>query len=104
MSYCSHCGKEIEEGAVVCTQCGFAITKEIPKPIKSYGVLKGFMILGCIISAFAYLIPLCWCIPMTVNLFDKIKRREKMGTGFKVCVLLFVSAIAGILLLCDNDL
>ena len=104
MSFCSHCGKEYQDGAVVCTQCGFAIKNEEAKPKKSFGAIKTFMILGCIFNAFFYLIPLSWCIPMTVSLFKRIERGEKCSTGFKVCTILFVSGIAGILLLCDTDI
>lgn len=104
MSYCSHCGKQIEDGALVCTQCGFAVKTENTKPVKTHGALKFFMVLGCILNAFYLLIPLCWCIPMTVVLFKKIKKGEKIGMGFKVCTLLFISTIAGILILCDRDI
>ena len=57
------------------------------------------MILGCIAAAFAFLIPLIWAIPMTVHAFRKINDGEPMGVGFKVCTLLFLNMIAGILLL-----
>lgn len=50
------------------------------------------------------LIPLAWIIPMTVSLFNKSKTGEKVSTGFKVCTLLFVNVIAGILLLCDDTI
>lgn len=61
---------------------------------------KVFMILSCIFGAMFYLIPLAWMIPMTVTLFGKLKRGEPIGVGFKICTLLFVNLIAGILLLC----
>ena len=78
---------------------------------------KVFMIISCamcgllflaniylgIIRAFSYLLPLCWQIPMTIVYFEKIKNGERVGTGFKVCSLIFVSIVAGILMLCDND-
>ena len=60
------------------------------------------MIIGCVLNGF-YLIPLCWCIPMTVSYCRKIKNGESVSTGFKVCSLLFVSLIAGVLMLCDNS-
>ena len=49
------------------------------------------------------LIPLCWCIPMTVSVYKAYKGKKDLSTGFKVCTLLFVSLVGGILLLCDND-
>ena len=51
------------------------------------------------IGAIAYLIPLAWVIPMTV----KVAKEGPLGTGFKVCTLLFVNLISGILLLCDKN-
>ena len=66
---------------------------------------KIFLIITCVVlglSAFASvfsLIPLLWAIPMTVHYF---KNDGDVGTGFKVCTLLFANLIAGILMLCDN--
>lgn len=60
---------------------------------------KVFMILSCISGAFCYLIPLAWMLPMTISLFGKAKRGQPISVGFKVCTLLFVNLIAGILLL-----
>lgn len=65
---------------------------------------KVFMILGTIIMALStYLIGLAWCIPMCVYYFNRVKDGRSIGTGFKVCTLLFVSLLGGILMLCDKD-
>lgn len=53
-------------------------------------------VIGC-------LIPLAWTIPMTVHLKKKLNANQPIGTGFKVCTLLFVNLISGILLLCRNE-
>lgn len=50
-----------------------------------------------------YIIPLAWCIPMTVSYCNKVKAGQPVSTGFKVCCLLFVSVVGGILMLCDQD-
>ena len=63
---------------------------------------KVFMILRCVISGFA-LIPLCWTVPMTVHYCRAVREHRRVGVGFKVCSLLFVSLIAGILMLCDPE-
>lgn len=60
---------------------------------------KVFMILACIAGAAFYLIPLAWMLPMTISLFNKAKHGRPISVGFKVCTLLFVNLIAGILLL-----
>ena len=60
----------------------------------------------CLLSTIAMgwlLIPLCWCIPMTVSVYKAYKGEKDLSTGFKVCTLLFVNLVGGILLLCDND-
>ena len=49
------------------------------------------------------LIPLCWMIPMTVHIYGAYKGTKTLSVGFKVCTLLFVNLISGILLLCDSD-
>lgn len=54
-----------------------------------------------IVSGFA-LIPLIWYIPMTIHVYKAYKGEEDLSVGFKVCVLLFVNLIGGILLLCDD--
>lgn len=63
---------------------------------------KVFMIIGCIANAF-FIIPLIWAIPMTISYFNAKNNDKTIGTGFKVCTLLFVSQIAGILMLCDSS-
>lgn len=106
MKYCSHCGNEVVDEAVVCPKCGCQVySKETFSDSDSETlttVAKVFMILGCVSGAICYLIPLIWCIPMTVHYFNAIKRGEKLSTGFKVCSLLFASLVAGIVMLCDK--
>lgn len=107
MKYCSKCGKEIMEEAVVCPGCGCLVENTQLKSTSDSGLkiaAKIFMILGTIgLGISCFLIPLAWCIPMTVVYFSKTKKGEPVGTGFKVCSLLFVNTIAGILMLCDKD-
>ena len=76
-----------------------------PKPISGLKkAAKALMIVGTIImSLCCYIIPLAWCLPMTLSYCKKIKNGEPIPTKFKVCSLLFVSTVAGILMLCDHD-
>lgn len=62
------------------------------------------IIFGLITSITTYGIGLAWYIPMVISYSRKLKKGKKVSTGFKVCTLLFVSTIAGILMLCDRDL
>lgn len=108
MKFCTHCGKEIMDETVVCPGCGCAVATApvLSAPAtKSSGLAtaaKVFMILGTIIMGI-YIIPLAWCIPMTVSYFKKVNGGQPISTGFKVCSLLFVSLLGGIFMLCDKD-
>ena len=55
------------------------------------------------ISYGVLIIPLFWCIPMTVHIYKAYKGETTLSVEFKVCELLFVNLISGILLLVDND-
>lgn len=107
MKFCQSCGAEVREDAVVCVNCGCSLTEQ-NKPATRGGddglaiASKIFLILGCISSGWL-LIPLAWCLPITISICNKMKRNEPVGTGLKVCALLFVNLIAGILLLCRSD-
>lgn len=109
MKYCTHCGAEVHEEAVVCVKCGCSIeTKKaiaiVPKNTDNtmQTVVKVFLILGCIAQGWM-LVPLAWCLPITISIFNSFRDQKPIGTGMKVCTLLFVSLIAGILLLCMNE-
>ena len=116
MKYCSKCGTELFDEAVVCTKCGCPVqgsvyyqTQFTPQSTfeKSEGnttAAKVFMIIGTVLMAiWTFCIGLAWCLLMTLSYCNKVKRGEPIGTGFKVCTLIFVSLIAGILMLCDNN-
>ena len=117
--YCVHCGKELSDEAIVCPNCGCATDSDVI--IRNHGghtaanqvdtryhgghtAAKVFMVIGCILTSLSgALIPLCWTLPMTIIYFNRTNAGLKVGTGFKVCTLLFVSLIAGILMLCEDD-
>ncbi|MGM9858732.1 MAG: zinc-ribbon domain-containing protein [Bacilli bacterium] len=71
--------------------------------------LKMVAFVLCILTCVVYAVTivgvfgLIWCIPMTIKINKAYKENEPLSTGFKVCTLLFVNTIAGILLLVDND-
>ncbi len=106
MKQCTYCGFTLPDEAVFCSECGRAVVKETsPSKASSLdGVIKAFLILGTVVNSLLLcLIPLAWCLPMTISGVNKMKRGEPISTGYKVCVLLFVNTIAGILLLCRKD-
>ena len=112
--YCTNCGKQIDDKAVICVKCGCLTdngaafkpqeqTNQTAKHNESLGLIaKIFMIVSCVITGL-YIIPLCWTVPMTVSLCRKLKNKEPISTSFKVCTLIFCNTIAGILLLCMKD-
>ena len=108
MKYCTICGAELHDEAVICPKCGCACAKETKPSTQSSDSLtlktiaKIFMILSCVVFGF-YLIPLCWMVPMTVHYSNAIKEKKPVSLGFKICSLLFVNFIAGILMLCDTE-
>ena len=108
MKYCSHCGAEIADEAVVCVHCGCstantAVAVQTTKKDDTLEtVIKVFMIIGCVSIGWC-IIPLAWCIPMTVSVFKKLNAGEPIGTGLKVCSLIFVNLVAGICMLCMKE-
>ena len=109
--FCKNCGKEINDNAVICPKCGVPTNNF--KGLKKHGgahanegmslAIKIFLIISCVASIFSFLIPLAWCLPMTIRYFRAVENGEELGAGYKVCVLLFVNTIAGILMLCDKQ-
>ncbi len=111
MKFCTHCGAQLDDAAVVCPNCGCATDEFVAANNAQAAILqdstlntviKVFMVLGCIATGWC-LIPLAWTIPMTVHFFNSAKSGRRVGVGFKVCVLLFVNLIAGICLLCRDE-
>lgn len=113
MKYCSHCGNEIMDEAVICPKCGCPVSSNQTvvtpnKVVKDDSsqimktIAKIFMVIGCISTGWV-LIPLAWTLPMTISYFKKVDNGEKCTTGFKICSLIFVNLIAGILMLVDPE-
>lgn len=112
MKYCIYCGSQMADDANFCTHCGKQVKNLNNEPIvirqrkdkEPTGMQTAayvFMIIATVIYAFL-LIPLAWCIPMTVSYHKHIKNDEPVDVGFKVCTLLFVSVLAGIFMLVDD--
>ncbi len=65
--------------------------------------IKIFLVIACVFSTAGLFIPLCWRLPMTIVAFKKMDQRQPLGLAFKICTLLFVGFIPGILMLALND-
>ena len=113
MKYCAKCGAEIQDDAQFCPKCGQKVATEIreltisgQKERRRDDSLMTIALVFCIIRTVlqaAFIISLAWRIPMIVSLNNKIKNKEPISVAFKVCTLLFVSIVAGIILLVGDD-
>ena len=115
--YCTHYGAQVAVEAVVCVKCGCAVNGarnagsiRISDKETIHTIIKIFCWLSvggwgiCALFSFGLgLIPLAWQIPMTISISRKLENNEYISTAFKVCTLLFVSIVSGILLLCFED-
>ena len=96
MKYCSKCGASLNDEAVVCPSCGCLVDSNtrVVKETKESSTIKTiafvFMIVATISSGWL-LIPLIWCIPMTMSVYKAYKGEKELTTGFKVCTLLFLN-------------
>lgn len=104
MKYCSRCGAQADDDVAFCASCGAAFPA--PSKPKTRSALQTaaavFMVIGCVTYGWS-LLPLAWLIPMTVVYFRRTREGGNVGLGFKICTLLFVNLIAGILMLCDGE-
>ena len=106
--YCSKCGAEILDEAVVCPKCGCLTNNHSISELNGSEsanlktIAKVLMIFSCVAMGL-FIIPLAWTIPMTVYYSNCIKNNQHVSITFKICTLFFVNTIAGILMLCDNN-
>ena len=116
MKYCGNCGTALPDEANACSMCGTFTNaaNENPAPAPASApaapkadsgiviAVKILLILATVAQGWM-LIPLAWCIPMTVSYFNAVKEGRPVSIALKVCTLIFVSQIAGILMLCDQE-
>ena len=97
MKYCSHCGKEVLENAVVCLNCGCAIentsfaSKSTPTTAPDDAPSTGYAVLGFFIPLVGLILYLIWSDTHP-------KRAKSVGKGALIgfiagVVLSIVSAI-----------
>ena len=132
MKYCNKCGSQIDDESVLCPNCGCVSDNDtyqrIVKGNSQSGIKTAAMvfnilsIVACSLIAFYYsfllaatqfsifalfviisALPLSWCIPMTIHYSKSIKTHTPVSIGFKICCLIFLNLIGGILMLVDND-
>ena len=89
--FCSKCGKEVNDDAVVCVHCGCAIENNKPSPANSNDAPNtGFAVLG-------FFIPLAGLILYLVNKETAPLKAKSAGKGALIgfCVSLVFSIIYG---------
>ena len=130
MAFCTNCGIPLNEDDRFCPNCGSPFVERtnpynnasrytqnpgyqnyngaytynaVPQRDSSLATAaKVFLIIGCV-SLGWLLIPLAWCLPITIKICNCLRDHQPISTGLKVCALLFVNLVAGILLLCMDD-
>lgn len=106
MKYCTHCGAEVLDEAEICVKCGCRIESQKQNSNNDTlgSLTKVFMIIFTVLIGLAtFGIGLAWAIPMTISVCRKIDNNEPISIAMKICTLLFVSIVPGILLLCMQD-
>ena len=111
MKYCSKCGASNQDDARFCEKCGHEFDKPIEGEVvdknkksstSTYEILTiivfVLMIIGTVTLGFA-LIPLIWCIPMTIHYNNLRENKEKPSLAFAICSLIFVSVFAGVIMI-----
>ncbi len=126
MKYCTQCGSVMKDDDMFCSSCGAkakdvnvsnsgrdyfnddedeTVIKGYNKRTKPSGlaqVAKVLMIIATVINGITFIIPLFWCIPMTKRYSVATRNGGDVGVAFKVCTIIFVSPLAGILMLIDE--
>ncbi len=108
--YCTHCGAQLAEEAVVCPACGCATENHAKQQAAAKAnasdvlkkVAKILMIVFCAIEG-VYLIPLCWMLPMTLHYIKCVDEGIPVSLAFKICTILFASLPAGVLMVVADE-
>lgn len=98
MKYCSNCGSEINENAVVCLSCGAAVNRDI----NSHSNYRGeqgsrvSMILGIIAVVFASIsLFISFCVFMSYQIEGPVSSQELMS--LKYCMYILTIPVPSIL-------
>lgn len=103
---CPECGKRRHKGDKFCASCGYkyaeeVLSTELREPMSALTkTAQVFFYIGFGITC-ATVIGLCWALPM-LHIYKRDRDTiGKHSIAFKVCTLLFISEIAGVLMLID---
>ncbi len=121
---CPKCGRIVNESKITAlTQNEYNHHYNARKSTELKKAAKIFMVISCVLNLLVFIIsfaisvsredsflipfltaiPFLWTLPMTKHYFDCVDCIDyEISFGFKLCTLLFVNQIAGILMLCDE--
>ena len=86
--FCSHCGKEVPDGAYVCTHCGFLVEKKKVEPSKPSNPMA---ILALIFSLFGVL-------GLVFGPIALVKAKNRNGVGARMASFAIVLSIIQLIL------
>ncbi len=94
MKFCTHCGNELAEEAVVCPKCGCAVDSSFNKPATSNnGSYSTLSIVGFVLSFFAPLIGLI----VSIMAFNAAKNEnDEKSKGFAKAGIIISSVWMGL--------
>lgn len=92
MKYCSNCGKEISDNAIICVHCGCAVSKAavVEAQVKRFNVLG---LVGFIISVVSFFVTLYGITPILGIIFSAVAMKQAnnpsspKGKGFAIAGL-----------------
>lgn len=109
MKYCSNCGEQVDEKAVICVKCGVPINNGMQQPMynqpsvpkQSHGAATASLvlgILGVIAAVITLIIAICiYAYYSSVDVYDIYSSYNAFETSTKIGVCIFLSVIPGIL-------
>ena len=109
---CPSCDAEMPSKFPICTNCGYSFKSEkqlfvfnnsVTDPSPLQIISLALMIIISLILAFCFFfIPLLWCLPMTIYYANNIRKQKSTHIAFKICTIIFVGIIPGIVMLFDD--
>lgn len=97
MKYCSHCGKEVHDDAVVCIHCGCSLTGQPTAAVPGDAPNTGFAVLG-------FFFPIVGLILYLINK-EKFPQKAKsagkgalIGFGIGILSSIFFAIVDGVVL------
>ena len=93
--FCSHCGSEIDENAVICVKCGCAVNEEKNDSVESVKKAKTSLIFGILGIVFAWLFAIIGHVLSIIGIVVGIKEYKATNkmTGLILSIIGEVCAI-----------